>query len=376
MKTEVIYSIATKIGGSGLSKVSYNAVRALYDRGFLKIAVSYGNKSDLPRSNLFSLPGNPAKLLFFLPRHYYRPLRKGFLDFVTSRIILKKGCNIFHGWNNQALRSIKAAKKIGAKTILECGSTHRDFREKIIKEEYKSFGMDIVEPPEYARESSLEEISLSDSIFLPSEFARKTFIEAGVSKDKLFVINRGADLEKFKPDVVKDKKFRVLFAGRLSLRKGIQYLLEAWKELKIRDAELVLVGSISDDIKPFLSKYSDTGNIIFKGFLKDPSEIYKKSSIFVFPSLEEGSAKVTYEAMAAGLPVVTTENSGSVVRNGLEGFLIPIRDAEAIKDKISYFFDNPGEIDRMSKNAQEHIKRFTWNNYRNSLMDAYDKVLK
>ncbi len=193
----VIYSIATKFGGAGLGTVSYNAVKALFDGGLLKIAVSYGNKSDLPKSHLLILPGNPSKLLFFLPRHFYKPLRKGFLDYVASKIILKKGCDIFHGWNNQALRSIKAAKRIGAKTILECGSTHRFFRERILKEEYERFGIKNVKPPEYARQSSLEEILLSDFIFLPSEFAKKTFVDAGISEDKLFVIRRGVNLERF-----------------------------------------------------------------------------------------------------------------------------------------------------------------------------------
>jgi glycosyltransferase involved in cell wall biosynthesis len=370
----VIYSIATQFGNPGLGTVSYNAVRALLDGGLLTMAVSYGNKSDLPKSHLLILPGNPFKLLFFLPRHLYKPLRKGFLDYVTSKVILKKGCNTFHGWNNQALRSIKTAQKIGAKTILECGSTHRFFRERILREEYERFGIENVKPPEYARQSSLEEITLSDFIFLPSEFAKKTFIDSGISEHKIYVIRRGVNLGKFKPAERKDSKFKVLFVGRLSLRKGIQYLLEAWRKMDLTDAELVFVGSIDDKIKPVLSKYNHIENIVFKGFLKDLSDVYRKSTIFVFPSIEEGSAKVTYEAMAAGLPVITTENSGSVVRNGLDGFIIPIRDSEAIREKISYFYENPEKIEIMSANALENIKHYTWQRYRDTLVETYNML--
>jgi glycosyltransferase involved in cell wall biosynthesis len=370
----VIYSIATKFGSPGLGTVSYNAVKALLDGGLLTIAVSYGNKSDLPKSHLLIPPGNPSKLLFFLPRHLYKPLRKGFLDYVASKVILKKGCNTFHGWNNQALRSIKAAQKIGAKTILECGSTHRFFRERILKEEYERFGIENVKPPEYARQSSLEEITLSDFIFLPSEFAKKTFVDAGISKHKLLVIKRGVNLERFRSDKRKNHKFKVLFVGRLSLRKGVQYLLEAWRKINLPDAELVLVGSIDDNINPILSTYNDIENIVFKGFLKDPSDVYKESTIFVFPSIEEGSAKVTYEAMAAGLPVITTESSGSVVRNGLDGFIIPIRDSEAIREKISYFYENPEKIEIMGTNALENIKHYTWQRYRDTLLETYNKL--
>ena len=376
MKTPaVIYSIATKLGGSGLGLTSYNTVKALLEAGYLKKAVCYKNNSDIESSKLLALPGNPAKLLFFLPRHYYKPLRKGFLDFITSRLILQTGCDIFHGWNNQALKSIRAARRIGAKTILECGSTHRYFSEKILNEEYERYGIKNVKPPEYSRQSSLEEIDLSDFIFLTSEFAQKTFIDAGIGENKLFVMRRGVNLERFKPPERKDKKFKVLFVGRLSLRKGIQYLLEAWKKLDIKDAELILVGTVDDNIKPILSEYTNINNIVFKGFLKNPSEIFKESTIFVFPSLEEGSAKVTYEAMAAGLPVITTENSGSVVRNGMDGFIIPIRDSEAIREKISYFYENPEKIEIMSARALENIKQYTWEKYRDNLISAYERIL-
>jgi glycosyltransferase involved in cell wall biosynthesis len=370
----VIYSIATKFGSPGLGTVSYHAVKALLDRRMLKMAISYGNKSDLNTSQVFALPGNPAKLLFFLPKNYYKPLRKGFLDYIASRVILRKGCDIFHGWNNQALRSIKAAQRIGAKTILECGSTHRLFREKILNEEYERFGMKNMKPPEYAKASSLEEIVLSDFIFLPSDFAKKTFVDAGLREDKLFVIRRGVNLERFQPSERKGKKFRVLFVGRLSLRKGIPYLLEAWRKLNLKDAELVFVGSVDDNIKPILSRYKDIQNIVYRGFVKDPSDTYKESTIFVFPSLEEGSAKVTYEAMAAGLPVITTENSGSLVRDGVDGFITPIRDTEAIREKICFLFENPERVRMMSTNTLEHIKHFSWQRYRDDLIDTYNRL--
>ncbi|MGB9716711.1 MAG: glycosyltransferase family 4 protein [Thermodesulfovibrionales bacterium] len=374
----VIYSIATKIGTSGLGFVSYQAVKALLDKGILKTAISYGNKSDIPSSYILTLPGNPAKLLFFLPKHYYRPLRKSFFDYVTAKFISKKGCRVFHGWNNQSLKSIETAHRIGAKTILECGSTHRLFREKILREEYDRFGVKYPVSPDFSRESSLKEIDLSDYIFLPSDFTKQTFIDAGVKEEKLFVMQRGVDLERFKPDgkhfFKKDNNFKVLFVGRLSLRKGVQYLLEAWKRLNLKNAELILAGSVDDNIKSILRKYYDIGNINFKGFLKDITGVYKESTIFVFPSLEEGSAKVTYEAMASGLPVITTKNSGSLIRDNLDGFIIPIRDIDAIIEKITYFYENPEKVKIMGANALENIRFYSWEKYRENLISVYDKI--
>jgi len=371
---QTIYSIATKIGGPGLGIVSYNTAKALLDAGYLKKAVCYGNKSDIDRGKVLSLPGNPAKLLFFLPRNYYRPLRKGFLDYVTSKLILKKGCDVFQGWNSQALRSIKAAKKIGAAAIVDSGSNHRFFREELLEEEYRRFGLEISRDPEYARRSVLEELDLADHIFVVTDFAKETYVRAGIDAGKISVLGRGADLARFSPGAEKDNVFRVLFAGRIGIRKGVQYLLDAWKGLDLKNAELVLMGSVDHNFRNMVSHYSDLGNVVFTGFLKNPEAVFKKASIFAFPSLEEGGAKVTYEAMASGLPLIATENSGSVMRDGIDGFLVPIRDSRALGEKIRYFYENRAEIKRMGINAAEQVKQYTWQRYQGRLIDTYRRL--
>jgi len=371
---QVIYSIATKLGGPGLGITSYNTVKALMEAGLLKKAVCYGNKSDIERSKLLVLRGNPAKLLFFLPEYYYRPLRKGFLDYVTARLILKAGCTVFHGWNNQALRSIKAAKKIGASVIIESGSIHRFSKEAIFEEEYSRFGLERKKYLEYTRRASLEELALADYIFLISEFARATFVKAGFDEKRLFVLGRGVDLHKFTPERKNGDKFRVLFIGRIGLRKGVQYLLEAWKGLGIKDAELLLVGDIDDNFKPIIARYNNIDNIVFTGFLKNPEEAYRRSTICVFPSLEEGGAKVTYEAMAAGLPLITTENSASIIRDSIDGFIVPIRDSHAIREKILYLYENPEEVSKMATSAVENVKSHSWESYRTKLISTYRMI--
>ncbi|GAB4490871.1 MAG: hypothetical protein OHK006_24190 [Thermodesulfovibrionales bacterium] len=375
MNAEVIYSIATRIGGPGLGVVSYNALAALEDRRWLKLAVAYNNRSDFPKSRLMLIYGNPAKALFFLPKEYYRPLRKSFFDYMTSKIILRRGCTVFHGWNNQSLRSLQAARKISATAILECGSTYQLFREPLIDEEYRRFGLEPKKRPASARESSIEEFGIADAILVPSAFAKKTFVDAGFDEKKLHIMNRAANLLPSRPGERRQRPFVVLFVGRLSLRKGAQYLLEAWKTAGLKDAELHLVGSVDEAMKTVLSRYRDLENVKVRGFLKDPGEAYRSANVFVFPSLEEGSAKVTYEAMAAGLPVITTENSGSVVRDGMDGYIVPIRDAAAIREKILTLYENPAEASRMARNGLEHIRSFTWDAYRENLIATYERIL-
>ncbi|MFH1421146.1 MAG: glycosyltransferase family 4 protein, partial [Planctomycetota bacterium] len=96
---------------------------------------------------------------------------------------------------------------------------------------------------------------------------------------------------------------------------------------------------------------------------------------FVFPTIEEGSALVTYEALASGLPVITTPNAGSVIRDGKDGFIIPIRNTEMLAEKIEYFYKNRDAVKEMGKSASERALEFKWEKYSKQLVKEYEKVL-
>jgi glycosyltransferase involved in cell wall biosynthesis len=106
-------------------------------------------------------------------------------------------------------------------------------------------------------------------------------------------------------------------------------------------------------------------------------QLFQSSDLFVFPSLAEGSALVTYMALAAGLPIVTTINSGSVLRDGVEGFLVPARDAQALGDRIRQLFDRPDLRQRMGAIGRETvIGNYTWRHYRLRIASAYRGMLQ
>ncbi len=140
-------------------------------------------------------------------------------------------------------------------------------------------------------------------------------------KEKLFYLPRGVDVQRFKPGKP-PPIFRAIFSGALIERKGIHHLLEAWHRLNLKDAELWLLGSIHEEAKPHLKKFW-RGNIRTIGFAGDVETYLSQATIHIFPSQLEGSAKVTYEAAACGLPQVVTRESGDVVRDGIEGIIVP-----------------------------------------------------
>ena len=156
-------------------------------------------------------------------------------------------------------------------------------------------------------------------------------------------------------------KLRLLFVGSVTLRKGIQYLLPAVKELEKLDIELHVVGKLNINPKK-ISEYADVCQ--FKGFMSksELSAEYKWADVFVFPSIAEGSAGVIYEAMSFGLPIITTYAAGSVVRDSIDGFVIQQLSTENLIDKISSLYFNRSLLEEMSVNVIERIDRFNVEN--------------
>jgi len=213
-----------------------------------------------------------------------------------------------------------------------------------------------------------------DYFVVSSDFVKNSLVREGIKEENIFIIPIGVDIKKFKPIKRKDNKiFKVAFAGNVCNKKGIPYLIQAWKELNLKDAELNLYGRVYPEIKKYL-KDNNRYNIKIHGFVDLTKEL-PKNHIFVFPSLLEGPTKVNYEALACGLPVITTYNTGSIVRDDKEGFIIPIQNTKAIKEKILYFYNNPSEIVRMGNNARKLAEKYTWKRYGEEIFKIYKKII-
>ncbi len=287
-------------------------------------------------------------------------------------------CDLFVGWSGYSFRSLQKAKALGAVTIIERGSSHIVFQKEILEEEYAKYGVKNKSMDSRIIEKELLEYQEADYISIPSGFVKETFINKGFDQNKLIHIPYGVDLLNFKQISKPDKTFRVIFLGSLTLRKGLHYLLQAFAELKLPDAELILIGSISPEIKQFLAQYS--GSYLYVGE-KPHLDLYKylsTGSVFVLPSLEEGLAMVILQAMACGLPVICTKNTGAadIIQNGKEGFIIPIRDVNSLKEKILYLYEHEDERRFMSKMALKRAKEFTWDIYGEKITNKYKKVLE
>jgi len=162
------------------------------------------------------------------------------------------------------------------------------------------------------------------------------------------------------------------------LRKGIQYLLSAWDSLDLPNTELIVTSNVDESAQSIVEEFNDTEDIHFVGWVDDLYEQFGKSSLFVFPSLEDGFGMVVIEAMASGLPVIVSENTGAkdCVREGVDGQVVPIRDSEALAEAMQYMYDNPEERKQMGENAQAYIRsNFTEDDYGERIFSKYQAMI-
>lgn len=216
----------------------------------------------------------------------------------------------------------------------------------------------------------------SDQIICPSRYVMEGVVEAGYGP-KAVEVPSGYYLPMNFPPKTSEIKgrpypFKVVFVGSLDLRKGIQYLYKAFQMLSDKHIECSLVGASSfpPGIELLLQRRF---RLLGHQPRSEVSRLLREADLFVFPSISEGSALVCYEALASGLPVITTPNSGSVVRDGIDGFIVPIREAQALAEKIDLIAANPELRQEMSRNAQARAREFTVAAYGKRLINTIMK---
>lgn len=262
---------------------------------------------------------------------------------------------ILHTWVGHSLFQMNAFPK--AKTIVNLFSAHPITQDRLTKGE-----------PNYTSNSTsimkgTKELEKCKHILVPSEFIYNSLREFKL-EEKAKLIPFGVDLEKYAYSERPTDIFRVIFVGGNWSRKGLHYLLAAWYHLKLKNAELIVSGIRSEWAK-VLNPNNDPSVKI--GYIDDIIGAYQNSSVFCLPTVEDGCPLVTYEAMACGLPVILSENTGTAqhVYNGANGFIVKAKDVKDLADRIQYLYDNPNLVRKMGKAARKMAEAFPWSRHEN-----------
>ncbi len=261
--------------------------------------------------------------------------------------------------------------------ICERSSAHILYQEKLLAEEYKEFMNKDFKINPYFIETELKMYEESDIIMVPSQFAKNSF--KGELLNKVYVNEFGTDTANFflNNDIKKSEKyFDVIFIGQKSFQKGLHYLIEAFNKLKHPYKRLHVIGSDTID-KPFFDKKLKKENIIVYGHVPQLklNNIINKCHVFVLPSIQEGLAMVTLQALSSGCPIIISEHTGTseIVKKYNCGTVVPIRNTQSIINSLEELIDNKDKLKKMSENALKFAYNNTWSDYVDRLDDFVNK---
>lgn len=296
-----------------------------------------------------------------------------------ERLVPPSKPTLLHCFDGSAKRTLRAAKKRGITTVYEI-TVPALATLNLETEEKRRLGFSEKRHHSVQRwaQHLLEEYRAADYLVAQSRVTLDHLLQLGIDAKQIILLPLGVDINRFRPAPAKDanRPFRCLFVGQLGFRKGLHYLLDAWKQLGLPNAELVLTGAI--DRRKFgvelLEKYK--GTYRWLGFIDAQlPKVYQDSDIFVLPSLSEGSSMAMMEAMASGLPCIISTNVGCILRDRVEGYVIPVGDVESLKDRIRRLYLNPQLRLATGVAARTRAEQFTWQEYGRRLCLMYRNVL-
>lgn len=290
-----------------------------------------------------------------------------------------EACAIFHTRSAFSYRALERARQLGAITLVDQSHAHPRFVDAILTEEYEKWGVEQKHRTftRVGREME-EDMEAGDSVLVNSEFARDTLVRHGIPLDKVRIVHTGVDTTRFNAkgwENQTDARFLVTFVGRICIAKGVPYLLEAFRQTKLKRAELMLVGAVQAEIEPILQRYSGLFRYVPRVPNQELPALYARSSVLVHPTLHEGSALVVSEAMACGVPVIVTRNAGSVARDGQDGYVISAQSIEALKESLLRLYSDVNLRKDMGKSAWRRVRSgFTWEDYMRNLVALYQEI--
>lgn len=291
-------------------------------------------------------------------------------------------CEVFVGLSGAGLRTGLLAKRRGARYVCDRGSTHIRVQEALLKEEHRHWGVPFEGIAPRIIDQEEQEYATADCITVPSSFNVRSFISRGVSADKVRRLPYGVNLSRFHPTGQPCADgFDVLYVGALSLRKGIPYLMQAFKRLDHPRKTLTLAGSYEPDFIQWLQGkglWDERVRVLGHVPQPDLKDLMSTRHVMVLPSIEEGLAMVQAQAMACACPVIATAHTGAedLFTDGVEGFITAVRDVAALTDAMQRLADDRPLRDRMGAAALQRVQQTGgWRDYGVQALGLYRELL-
>lgn len=352
----------------GATHACYSLLNAMRNEA---LAVEYWSAQFAPHlTDDFLRPGIPRTLYRFLCAfHLYdrpgvaawsgRRLEQRYLNSLRER-------DIAYLWPSVSLGLYRAIKKRGITLVAERINCHRKTSIRVLREAYEKLGWAPEHGiPERDLATENEKMALADFVFAPSSNVAESLLDAGVPERKLLRSSYGWEPRRFRfedraPSDPACPTF--LFVGRGSVRKGVPWLLEMWERAGVKGRLLLfLLGSLEPPVLQHYDHCLDRDDVVIPDDTSNVSEAYRHADVFIFPTHEEGSPLVSYEALAWGLPcLVSPMGGGEIIRDGVEGFVMDPYDVDLWAERIRQLAQDHALRETMARAARERAATFTW----------------
>jgi glycosyltransferase involved in cell wall biosynthesis len=307
-------------------------------------------------------------------------------DYIVSRQ-LEKMCwkiDVIHTWPQGALRTLKAAARLGIPTVLERCNAHTRYSYEIVQKECERLGVTLPAGHESAFSEDVlrveeEEFRLADRLLCPSEFVVKTFLERGFTQDRLVKHFYGLDEKLYYPAPerkVKSPGLKMLFVGVCAVRKGVHYALDAWLRSPVhREGTFTIVGdflaSYANKLAPMLAHPS----IRVLGHRDDVPELMRQNDVLVLPSLEEGFGLVCTEAMASGCVPLVSDACTDICKHMHNALVHEVGDVQTLTKHITMLNDDREFLKRLRIAALGTVPDITWSAAGKRLLQLYRETI-
>lgn len=384
-KVRVLYSFPHKLGAQRICYLGWQIVNSLAAAGADVTVITGVLQRPLPKSVKVMTTLSYGKLR--VPYKLLGTLRACMLhDYLVSRKIqgLAGKIDLVHTWPLGALRTLDMAKRLGIPTVIERCNAHTKFAYEVVQRECERVGIALPPDHEHAYKKDYlvreeEEYRQAYRILCPSDFVAQTFIDQGFSKEQLVRYGYGFDETKCYPDhKLKNNQdgLTFLFAAGCAPRKGLHFALEAWlKSTACRNGTFLIVGDFVPGYAEKLSPMMAHPSVKYLGYRHDLPDVMRQSDVLVLPSIEEGSALVTWDGRGCGCVLVVSDSTGAPCKHLENALVHQAGDIETLAKHMSMLHEDRNLYNRLRENSLRTTSQMTWTYSGVRLLDVYRDIL-
>jgi glycosyltransferase involved in cell wall biosynthesis len=377
----VLYSFPTRIGTSGIGTTAWHQVTGLAAIG-VDVDVTTGSVErslEGARVAFESMRLGPAKLPY---RALGLERTMAYHDLRTARALGRRRnrYDVVHAWPLGAERTLRRARELGVPAVLERPNAHTAFAFEAVQDECTRIGVPIDPTSPHATDLNRlareeREYAAATALLCPSDFVARTHRERGTPPEKLLRHRYGYDPARFPLGAPRPegRPFTALFVGRIEPRKGLHTALAAWiaAGLAETEARFVAAGSVDAGYDTVLAPLMRAAKLEHLGHHPDPGALMREADVLVLPSMEEGSALVSYEARGSGCVLVVSDHSGAHCADGVDALVHRAGDVAALTEHLRALADQPERLARLREASVAGIGELTWTAAAHALAAAY-----